>query len=333
MLFLLNLSRAYRILTIVGMMCFSQILSAQTDLEKKYPDKPIRLIVPFAAGGTSDVLARLIGLKLGEALGQQVFIENRPGANGNIGSDAVAKAAPDGYTLLLAADGTIVINPSLYKSLPFNPEKDLLPITRVALVPLVVVVNPELKASNILELIALSKSPDAHLNFSSAGQGSTGHLAGELLKNQSGLRMTHVPYKGGGQAITDVVSGQVPIIVTAIATAGPFIKSGQLKAIAVTSDKRISGAPSIPTLSESGVSGFNVSSWYGVMAPSGTSPFIIKKLNTALVKIMQQPEVKAKLEVLGAEPMIDTPDSFAIAIKSDLARWAAIVKVADINIQ
>lgn len=311
----------------------SPIILAQVDQVKKYPEKPVRLVVPFAAGGTSDVLARLIGLKLSEAVGQQVIIENRPGANGNIGSDVVAKASPDGYTLLLAADGTIVINPSLYRNLSFNPEKDLAPISRVALVPLIIVANPQLKASNIVELVALSKAPDAHLNFSSAGQGSTGHLAGELLKNQSGLRMTHVPYKGGGQAITDVVSGQVPIIVTAIATAGPFIKSGQLKALAVTSSMRINAAPTIPTLNESGVTGFNVSSWYGFMAPAGTPSPIIKKLNAELSSIMQQPDVKAKLEMLGAEPMTDTPEAFARAIQTDTTRWASIIKAANLVIQ
>lgn len=316
-----------------GLIGLGQPAWAQADAAKSYPNKPIRLVVPFAAGGTSDVLARLIGQKLGEALGQQIVVDNRPGANGNIGSDAVAKSAADGYTLLLAADGTIVINPSLYSNLPFNPEKDFVPITRVALVPLVIVANPTLKANTVSELITLSKKPDSQLDFSSAGPGSTGHLAGELLKSQSGLRMTHIPYKGGGQAITDVVSGQVPLLVTALATAGPFLKSGQLKAIAVTSSTRMRSAPTIPTVNETGVVGFNVSSWYGIMAPAGTPAPIVKRLNSELMNVLKQPEVKARMETLGAEPMGDTPQEFAAVINKDLARWARIIKVANISFQ
>lgn len=325
--------RRYALLCIAASTaCLSLSALAQTDA-RKYPDKPVRLIVPFSAGGTSDVLARLVGQKLGEALGQQVVVENRPGANGNIGTDAVAKSPPDGYTLLLAVDGTIAINPSLYPNLPFNPEKDLVAISRVSLVPLVIVANPGLKANNAVELIALGKAPGSRLDFSSAGPGSTGHLAGELFENQTGMRMTHIPYKGGGQAITDVVSGQVPIIVTAMATAGPFIKSGQLKAIAVTSGSRIPSAPTIPTLNESGVPGFNVSSWYGLMAPAGTPAPIIKRLHAELVRILQLPDVKARMEGLGAEAVSDTPEEFAAIIHNDLARWAKIVKVANISFQ
>ena len=234
-------------LSTVLMPCAGWAQTAGAPAAGRYPERQIRMVVPFAVGGTSDVLARLIGQRLAEALGQQVVIDNRPGANGNIGSDMVAKATPDGYTLLLVADGTMVINPSLYPSLPFDPVRDFAPISRVALVPLVIVAHPSLKANSVAELIALGKGPSNALFFASAGPGSTGHLAGELLKARSGLDMTHVAYKGGGQAVTDVVAGQVPLLVTALATAGPFLKDGRLKAIAMTSDKRAGGAPSIPT--------------------------------------------------------------------------------------
>jgi tripartite-type tricarboxylate transporter receptor subunit TctC len=306
---------------------------AQTaDAAASFPNKPIRLVVPFAAGGTSDVLARAVGVKLGEVLGQSVVVDNRPGANGNIGSDAVAKAAPDGYTLLLAADGTMVINPALYPKLSFDPERDFIALTRVALVPLVFVATPALKANSVKELIELSKQPNSQLDFSSAGVGSAGHLAGELFKVQTGARMTHVPYKGGGQAITDVVAGQVPLIVTAFATAGPFIKNGKLKALGVTSAQRFAGSPSVPTVAEAGVSGFDVSSWYGIMAPANTPDAVVNKLHAALSKVLQVPEMKTRLEDLGALPVLDTRAQFAQLIHADLTRWARIVKEAKVSL-
>ncbi len=299
-----------------------------------YPERQVRMVVPFAVGGTSDVLARLIGQHLGEALGQQVVIDNRPGANGNIGSDLVAKAAPDGYTLLLVADGTMIINPSMYPSLPFDPARDFAPISRVALVPLIIVAHPSLKADSAAELIALGKSDAASLFFASAGPGSMGHLAGELLKAQSGLKMSHVAYKGGGQAITDVVAGQVPLLVTALATAGPFLKDGRLKAVAVTSSKRVGGAPQVATVAESGVpgvAGFDVSSWYGIVAPRGTPEPIVRRLHGELIRILQSPQIRERLETLGAEPVGDSPEQFASVIRDDLARWAKVVKDANIS--
>ena len=299
-----------------------------------YPERQIRMVVPFAVGGTSDVLARLIGQHLAEALGQQVVIDNRPGANGNIGSDLVAKAAPDGYTLLLVADGTMVINPSMYPSLPFDPARDFAPISRVAMVPLIIVAHPSLKADTAAELIEMGRSDAAGLFFASAGPGSMGHLAGELLKIQSGLKMSHVAYKGGGQAITDVVAGQVPLLVTALATAGPFLKDGRLKAVAVTSARRVGGAPQVATVAESGVpgvAGFDVSSWYGIVAPKGTPEPIVRRVHAELTRILRSPQTRERLETLGAEPLGDTPEQFATVIRDDLARWAKVVKDANIS--
>jgi tripartite-type tricarboxylate transporter receptor subunit TctC len=297
----------------------------------KYPERIIRLVVPFAAGGATDVLARLLSHRLTASLGQQIVVENRPGANGNLGTDLVAKSAPDGYTLVLVADGTVAINPSLYSKLTYDPEKDLAPVSRIALLSLILVAHPSVKANTLQELITLGKDPNANLYFSSAGPGSTGHLAGELLKNRTGMRMTHVAYKGGGQAVNDVVSGQVQLLVTGLSTAGQFIESKQLKAIAITSGKRASGAPNVPTVAESGIKDFDVASWYAVMAPARTPPAIIEKLNREIVKALQDPELKAKLKTMGAEPIGDTPNEFSKVLREDLVRWKRVVQDANIK--
>jgi tripartite-type tricarboxylate transporter receptor subunit TctC len=301
--------------------------------EENYPSRPIRMVVPFAAGGTSDVLARLIGQNLGVALGQQIVVENRSGANGNIGTEVVAKSQPDGYTLVLVADGTVAINPSLYADLPFDPERDLVPVSRVALVPLILVAHPSLKVNSIQQLIALSKEPASDLLFSSAGFGSTGHLTGELLKSQTGLRMSHVNYKGGGEAVNDVIGGRVQLLVTALATAGSFLKGGQLKAIAVTSGKRVPSAPDVPTIAEGGVKDFNISSWYAVMAPAGTDAAIVEKLHAALATILHGDDLKAKMDALGTEPIGDSPAEFAKVLRDDLGRWKRVVQDAKLSIQ
>jgi tripartite-type tricarboxylate transporter receptor subunit TctC len=314
---------------VLGLAAIAQPAQAQT--ADKYPDRPIRMIVPFAAGGTSDALARLIGQKLGAALGQQVIVDNRPGANGNLGTDAAAKSPPDGHTLVLVADGTVAINPGLYPKLPFDPEKDLAPITRVALLPLILVAHPSLKADSLPALIALSKESSSDLYFSSAGLGSAGHLAGELMKVRTGLRMTHVAYRGGGQAVNDVVGGQIPLLMTALATAGSFIEAGQLKPIAVTSAKRFAGASSVATVAEAGVNDFDVSSWYAVMAPAGTPKSIVEKLHAELVKALAQPDLKSRLQALGAEPIGDSPDEFAKVLHDDLARWKRVIQDAKIT--
>ncbi|MBV7483390.1 tripartite tricarboxylate transporter substrate binding protein [Bordetella sp. BOR01] len=296
-----------------------------------YPDRPIRLIVPFSAGGTSDVLARAVGQKLAEAVGQPVVVENRPGANGNIGSDAVAKAAPDGYTLLLAADGTMAINPTLYPDLPFSPEHDFAPITRVAVVPLVIVATPSLKANTIPELIELGKTQE--LDFGSAGAGSMGHLSGELLAHKTGMKMIHIPYKGGSQAVGDVVSGQIPLLITAMPVVDGLLKDGKLKAIAMTSAQRFAGTPDIPTVQEGGVAGYDSPSWYAIMAPAGTPAPILDKLQTDLGRILGEPAMKARLQDLGAIAVSDKREDFAKHLSTDIARWAETIKATNITIQ
>lgn len=296
-----------------------------------YPQRPIRLIVPFSAGGTSDVLARAVGQKLAENLGQPVVVENRPGANGNIGSDAVAKAAPDGYTLLLAADGTMAINPTLYPDLPFSPERDFAPISRVAVVPLVIVATPSLKANTIPELIELGKNQE--LDFGSAGTGSMGHLSGELLAYKTGIKMTHIPYKGGSQAVGDVVSGQIPLLITAMPVVDGLLKDGKLKAIAMTSAQRFSGTPDIPTVQEGGVPDYDSPSWYAVMAPAGTPDAVLDKLQAALASILNDPAMKQRMQDLGAIAVSDERADFAKRLSADIARWAQTIKATNITIQ
>jgi len=298
-----------------------------------YPEKTIRLIVPFGAGGTTDILGRVLGQKLGEALGQTVIVENRPGANGNIGSDAVAKAAADGYTLLFAADATLVINPSLYRQLPFQPERDFAPISRIAVVPLVLVANPGVKADTLQELVKLGRSGDSRLDFGSAGAGSMGHLVGERLNRATDMKMTHIPYKSGAQAIADVVSGQIPLLITGLAVADPFLKNGKLKAIAVTSGQRFPGAPTVPTIAEGGVKDFDSPSWYGLLAPAGTPAPVLEKIHGALATALQTEEMKARMVELGAWPVVDSQAAFAELIKQDTIRWSQIIQAAGITVQ
>ena len=298
-----------------------------------YPSKPVRLLVPFAAGGTTDVIARLMGQKLSEALGQQFLIDNRPGANGNLGTEMAVKSPADGYTLVMSYDGTIAINPSMYKKLPFDPQKDLAPIASVAQVPLLMVVHPGVAAKNVAEFIALAKASPGRINYSSAGHGSTGHLTGELLKARAGIDIVHVNYKGGGQAVQDLLGGQIQMLMTGLATVEGHLKGGKLRALAFTSSKRVPGAPDVPTLAESGYPGLEVASWYGILAPAGTPQDIVRKLNAEINRIVQSAEVRERLTVLGTEPTGGTPEQFAETIKADTARWAKVVSDAGIRIE
>ena len=299
---------------------------------QNYPTKPIRMIVPFAPGGTTDVIARIIGQKLSDNLGQQVVIDNRPGANGNIGTEMAAKAPADGYTLVMSFDGTMAINPLVYRNLGFDPQKDLAPVVTVAQVPLLIVVHPSLGVSSIKELVALAKAQPARINYSSAGHGSTGHLTGELLKTRANIEMVHVSYKGGGQALTDLLGGQIHMLVTALPTVEPFLRQGKLKALAFSSAKRVPGLPEVPTIAESGLAGFDVSSWYGILAPAATPKDIIRRLNSEIVKILAQKDVRDRFTVLGTALVGDTPEQFASVIKADTVRWANVVKDANIRL-
>ena len=291
-----------------------------------YPSKPITMIVPFPAGGTTDILARAIGQELFKTLGQQVIVDNRPGAGGNIGSALVAKAAPDGYTLLMGTVGTHAINASLYAKMPYDTVKDFAPITQVAAVPNILVVNPTLPVKSVKELIAYAKANPGKLNFASSGNGTSIHLSGELFKTMAGVDMTHIPYKGSAPALTDLLGGQVNLMFDNMPSALPHVKAGKLRALAVTSGKRSPAAPDLPTIEEAGVPGYEASSWFGVLAPAGTPPDIVNKLNAEIVRILKTPEMKERLSSQGAEPVGSSPGEFAAHIKAEMAKWAKVVK-------
>ena len=302
---------------------FSTTLAAQS---AAWPAKPIRWISPFAPGGGADITSRIIAQKLGPAVNQQGLVDNRGGAGGNIGVDIAAKAPPDGYTLVLGTIGPIAINVSLYKKLPFDPMKDLLPITQAANALNVLVVHPSLPAKTVKDVIAIAKARPGELSFGSSGPGATDHLAGELFKTLTGVNMVHVPYKGGAPAMLDLMAGQVQTVFSTVSTAIGAIKGGKVRAIAMTGDKRFELMPELPTIAQAGVSGFEVRNWYGVFAPAGTSKEIVTRLNSELVKVLQMPDVKSKLLESGIEALHSTPEQFATYIQSETRRWAKVVK-------
>ena len=297
-----------------------------------FPSKPIRLVVPFGTGGVTDTSARVVADRLGQVLGQPVVVDNRAGAAGNIGTQMVAQAEPDGYTLLLGYDGTMVINPNVYARVGFDPVKDFAPIGKIGNAVLVIVVNPKLPVHNFNELLAYGKATQGGISFGTSGTGSTTHLAGESLRQRTGIPLTHVPYKGGGQALTDVVGGVLPMLFTAVAGAAPFIKAGQVRPIAVSSAQRSSAFPEVPTLIESGVKDFVFDSWVGLLAPAKTPKPIVDKLNQALQEVLKMPDMRDRLTSLGMVATPGTADEFGRQIVSDLQKNKAIVKAADIRI-
>lgn len=293
-----------------------------------WPGKPIRFISPFAPGGGADITSRIIAQKLGPALNQQVLVDNRGGAGGNIGVDLAAKSPPDGYTLVLGTIGPIAINVSLYRKLPFDPVKDLLPVTQVANALNVLVVHPSLPAKTVKEVIAIAKARPGELSFGSSGPGATDHLAGELFKSLTGVNMVHVPYKGGAPAMLDLMAGQVQTVFSTVSTAIGAIKGGKVRAIAMTGEKRFELMPELPTIAEAGVPGFEVRNWYGVFVPAGTPREIVARLNAELAKVLQMADVKSKLLESGIEALYSTPEQFAAYIQSETQRWAKVVKAS-----
>ena len=292
-----------------------------------YPEKPIRFIVPYAAGGTTDLLSRAIAQKLSEALGQGVVPDNRPGAGGNVGAEIVAKSPPDGYTMLMAPVSPMAINVTLYgNKMSFNPEKDFAPITLVAKVPLVLVVHPALPVKTLQELIALAKSKPGQLNYGSAGNGSSNHLVGEMLKTAAGIDIVHVPYRGGGPAMMAVVAGQIDMLVGQVPTVASMVNSGRLRAIAVSGAKRSPALPEVPTIAESGLPGFDATAWYSIVVPAGTPKPIIARLNTELVKILTSPDIRARLISEGADVETSTPEELAAFVRAEIPKWAKAVK-------
>jgi tripartite-type tricarboxylate transporter receptor subunit TctC len=295
-----------------------------------YPEKPIRMVVGFPSGGAPDTVARLLGGKLAEALGKPIVIDNAPGASGNIATERVAKAAPDGYTLGLLVNGQVVINPSLYK-LPFEPMKDLAPISQLTVTPNMLVVNNAVPAKTVQELIKLAKAKPGELTFASGGSGTGNHIAAELLKSVAGLDIRHIPYKGVLPAVPDLLAGRVTMMFSPIPVVLPFVREGKLRALAVTSLTRSSTAPELPTVAESGYPGFEVTLWYGLLAPAKTSPAIIRKLHLETVKALALPDLRAKLADLGLEGIGNSPDDFAAIIKSEIPKWAKVIKESAIK--
>ncbi len=296
-----------------------------------YPAKPIRLVVPFATGGVTDTIARVMADKLTQRLGQNVIVENRPGGSGNPGTQYVAQSPPDGYTLLLAFDGTMVINPFVFAKIPFDTVKDFMPVTKLGDAALVLVAHPSVGAKNFAELMAYSKANPGKLSFGHSGTGGTTHVAGELLKQRTGLDMTHIPYKSGGQAVVDAIGGQVPLAYSAVAGAHAHVKSGKLVGIGVSTPRRVGSLPDVPTFIEQGVSGFDVSSWVGIMAPAKTPRAVIDKLNGAIVAALKEPDLRERFATLGVEPVGNSPEQFGEQIKVDLARWQKVVEAARIK--
>ena len=291
-----------------------------------YPSKPIRMIVPFTPGGTTDILARTVGQKMTEDWGQPVVIENRPGAGGNIGSELVAKAPPDGYTLLMGTISTHAINPSLYKRLPFDPARDFAPVSRVGTLPNILIVHPSVPVKSVKELIELARSKPGDLNFASSGVGTSLHLSGELFNTMAGVKLVHVPYKGSSPALADLLGGQVKIMFDNLPSALPHVKAGKLKPLAVTSTKRAAVLPEVPTVTESGLPGFEVTSWFAVFAPAKTPKDIVAKLNGEIVKILNSGDVKEKLTQIGVDPAPTTPEELAAFAKAETEKWGKVVK-------
>ena len=308
------------------------VACAQAALAQSYPTKPVRVVIPFPPGQATDVIGRLVSQKLGESLGRQFVIDNKPGANGVIGIESVVQAPADGYTLLVTPSGSLVINPSLYSKLSYEPLRDLAPIALLGLVPLVVVAHPSVPASSIPELVALAKAKPGVLSYASSGPGSAQHLAMELFKWRTGADILHVPYKGSAPAVSDLVGGQIPLMFDTIASSLPFINNGRLKALAVGLASRSVVLPNVPTMDEAGVKGFQVAGWAGMLAPAKTPPAIIQQLNAEVLRILGQAETKDKIVSLGMEPANTTPDAFAAFMKSETAKWAQAVKLAKVRL-
>jgi tripartite-type tricarboxylate transporter receptor subunit TctC len=298
-----------------------------------YPAKPIRIVIPYPPGGASDLTARLLGQKMAEAWGQQVIPDNRPGANGIVALEHVAKSAPDGYTLLLANLGPNAINPAVYAKLPYDPVKDFSTITLTTLVPQVLVASPALEAKNIAELVALARANPGKINYGTGGNGSANHLAVELMASIAGVKFTAVPYKGDAPAMADAISGQVSMTLPTVLAATPHIKSGKLRPLAVTTKARVSSLPDVPTMQEAGIAGYESVSWGGLMAPAGTPPAIINKLHAEFARILKLPDVAERMEALGSTIVGSGPAEFSAFLQAEIRKWDAVAKKAGIRVE
>ena len=302
-------------------LCLALDVAAQT-----YPAKPVRLIVPYPPGGSADILARAIGQKLAETWGQPVVIDNRPGAGGSIGMELAAKAAPDGYTLVMGHIGTLAANPALYKSLPYDPVRDFAPVTLIARVPNVLVVGPSVPSRSVAELVALAKSKPGKLDYGSGGNGSAAHLAAEYFKLKAGIDIQHIPYKGTQPALADLVGGQIALVITGLPPVLPQVKAGRLRILGVASAERLKQFPDIPTIAESGVPGYEATQWYGILAPAATPKDLVAKLNRDIVRALNDPSVASRLAAEGADPGGDTPEQFGAFTRSEIDLWGKVIR-------
>jgi tripartite-type tricarboxylate transporter receptor subunit TctC len=308
-------------------------ISAGAAIAQTYPAKPVRMVVPFPAGGATDIVGRLIAQKLSETWGQQVIVDNRGGAGGTIGSEVAAKSPADGYTILVGTSSTHAIAPSLYSKLAYDPVRDFAPVTLIANATILLAVHPSVPARTVRELIALAKKQPDALSFASSGNGGISHLVGEQFKSMAGIQMLHVPYKGDSPALVDLVGGQVSLMFGTAVSFLPYVKSGRLNALAVTNPKRSPIAPSVPTVAESGLPGFEALQWFGIFAPAGTPKEIVARLNAEIVKILRAPDVRERLSSLGADVVGSSPEQFAAFQKSDAAKWAKVVKESGAKIE
>ena len=305
-------------------------LAAGAAAAQTYPTKAVRLVVPFLAGGSTDIVGRTVAQKLSEMWGQQAFVDNRPGGGTTIGTEMVAKAAPDGYTLLVTP-APFTINPSLLTKLPYDALTDFTPITLINTTPLVMVVNPGVPAKNVKELIALAKAKPSKLNFGSSGTGGSNHLAGELFDAMAGVKMVHIPYKGNAGALTDIVGGHLDVVYNGITSAVALIRGGKLRALAVTSLQRSAALPDVPTLDESGLKGFEAVAWNGLSAPAKTPRDVIMKINADVIKIVNSPELKERLKADGSDPVGNSPEQYAAFLRNEIAKWAKVIKFAGVK--
>jgi len=306
------------------------VMTAGAASAQTYPTKAVRLVVPFLAGGSTDIVGRTVAQKLSEMWGQQAFVDNRPGGGTTIGTEMVAKAAPDGYTLLVTP-APFTINPSLLTKLPYDALTDFTPITLINTTPLVMVVNPGVPAKNVKELIALAKAKPGKLNFGSSGTGGSNHLAGELFDAMAGVKMVHIPYKGNAGALTDIVGGHLDVVYNGITSAVALIRGGKLRALAVTSLQRSAALPDVPTLNESGLKGFEAVAWNGLSAPAKTPRDVIMKINADVIKIVNSPELKERLKADGSDPVGNSPEQYAAFLRNEIAKWAKVIKFAGVK--
>lgn len=307
------------------------LLGACAATAQTYPAKPLRFVVPFAAGGGSDLVARTVAARLHGELGQPVVVDNRPGAAGAIGAEAVARAGADGHTLLLGSNGPLAINPALQTKLPYDPIRDFAPVALVTIMPFVLVTHPSLPVKNVRELVALAKARPNELNYGSPGNGSTTHLANELLKAMTGIKVTHIPYKGVAPAATDLVSGQVQMMAGDLSTLLPHVNSGRMRALAVTAARRSSLLPGVPTVAESGVPGYDASGWFGVLVPAGTPQPVVERLHAAIQRGIDSAEARERLGALGGEVATGTPEQFGAHIRSEGAKWGKVIRALDLK--